>query len=269
MSTAGLQIEGDVKLRHGNSIARKAENRFAESWIGLALEPCSRAPGIVRGAAHQAVAHGIFVYVAETGEIGALIRHQRIPILEPDPASGLPVEFVYRAGRARMQTSDHARQGFGSGGPGHEVVVVGKCRPSLKIPGMFQAQCQERVTEQVQMGSRAKKRLLAAGRRRHDIGSSFRNAVGRTVGPVGHDFGGVYPRCAGGSKHWLGNSDKPHLSCEWRAVCGVRRRAAAVCRPGLPGRAAAASQKQGRRGKPRRSGAGASSRTPHAEGAFG
>jgi hypothetical protein len=46
---------------------------------------------------------------------------------------------------------------------------------------------------------------------------------------------------------------------EWRAVCGVRRRAAAVCRPGLPGRAATASQEQGRRGKPRRRGSGSPS----------
>jgi len=51
-------------------------------------------------------------------------------------------------------------------------------------------------------------------------------------------------------------SKLPHSTCgrrvrmilwsasEWRAVYGVRRLAAAVCRPGLPGRAATASQEQ-------------------------
>jgi len=144
---AQLKFHRDFKfVGDRDSVARKRENRFAESWSSFALEPRRRAPRIVRRARHQTVAHSVFVNVAQTGQIRTLIGYPRVPILKPDSTTGFPIEFVHCASRERMQASNHTRQRLGRRGIGNEMVVIRKYGPSLEIPPVVRAEAQQRFT---------------------------------------------------------------------------------------------------------------------------
>ena len=95
-----LELDGDFKrVGHGDPVIRNSENGLAEARRGLAFEPPSRTPWIIRRTSHYAMAHSVFVNVSQSGQIRVLICEQRVPILKPDLASGLQVTLVHRASR--------------------------------------------------------------------------------------------------------------------------------------------------------------------------
>lgn len=74
--------------------------------------------------------HGICMYVAQTGQIGALICEMALPVIEPDLASGRLILAIEQFTRIAMQFAQKTPQG-GVIALTYEMIMIEENRPGF------------------------------------------------------------------------------------------------------------------------------------------
>ena len=135
----------------------------------------------------EAVLHGILMNVAQSGEVGPLMRQARLVKVVPDLAPGCAVYSVNPSRGFAVKEPQHLGKAFRmllvSGRMRDEMVVVGKDGPGFEPPAVLCRDLQQPSMKHGEPLCSLKMMKLSIGSRCDEVGTLSVETVGRRVRP--------------------------------------------------------------------------------------
>ena len=131
--------------------------------------------------------YSILMHVIQSCQIRALVRQPRFPKVKPHLTSQRVIQTVDPTGRFRMQHAKHIRK-TGSVRSrlrrvSHEVIMIRKNRPRLKVPSEITRNRQQSTMQHSQSMPSPEMMIFPMGTGGHKVSPRLRELMQRGVGP--------------------------------------------------------------------------------------